>query len=786
MKQFKLYFFLLIALIYSQAVLGQYRIKGKVVDGNSGEGLSFANVVLRATNDASFFTGVVSELDGSFQFKQLKTGTYELQISVIGFKTKKIPQLLLSEAQPVLNLKKIELKADAQVLSEIQVTAERSYMETKLGKKIIHVGKDISTIGGAATEILQMVPSVDIGVKGNISIRGNNDVYILIDGKDTPFNSSASAILKRIPASSIEKIEVITNPSAKYDAYGVGGIINIVLKKKQKNGFNVDLSGSIGVSPVQGEVGINTNYRKNKWNTFVNYTFSAGKDQQTETSQGKFLDITNPIRSYRQIDRSNSDASSHMLLLGTSYDFDKNTMIKIDGFVEKDLENSNTQQLNTSLTLANTQQRATLENANKTDFSILGTSVTFEKEFDNPYHKLSLVGYAFVSDWKNQSTFNTQNTDLQNTIFDSSVKLNNNDQRGFNYEISGDYLFPVGVLGALDIGVEANFMKYKNIQNSTFFGTQPALSQVVNLKQSKSSYYLMNMSEIAGFEYNIGVRVEQYSVEGRDKNNTKVVTQNYLRVFPNIQVGFSFGSKKLPQSVQFTYSKRIRRPEYEQLNPVIDYSNPLSLEQGNPQLLPEFAHSLELAYELSLGKKFEFQTTLFSRTTTNVIQRRIQLINQNRTQTTYVNFSDSRSMGLENTLNLEVTPWWEISASATLYKTRFALPVNSQGDQLQPINQTWSAKMTHNFRLPGKFKVQLKGFYNAPENEIQIRTNEYYTMNIGIKKNILRDKGSINLAVTDVFNTLQYTYRSLGQDFTLDTTSKPNTRRVSLGFRYKF
>ena len=185
-----------------------------------------------------------------------------------------------------------------------------------------------------------------------------------------------------------------------------------------------------------------------------------------------------------------------------------------------------------------------------------------------------------------------------------------------------------------------------------------------------------------------------------------------------------------------------------------DYSNPLSLQQGNPQLLPEFAHALELGYELNLGKVFEFHTTLFSRTTTNVIQQKITLIDNNRTSTIYVNFSNSRSLGLENTINLEVAPWWEISTSATLYHTRFALPANSRAENLHASNKTWSAKMSHSFCLPGKYKIQLKGFYNAPENEIQTKTSEYYAVNIGIQKTILKDKGSINLAVKDVFNTL--------------------------------
>tara|TARA_R110002020_G_scaffold129819_2_gene290430 strand:+ start:21574 stop:24024 length:2451 start_codon:yes stop_codon:yes gene_type:complete len=735
-------------------------ILGKVLDQALGQAVAYAAVVIKSQADSQTITGGITEEDGSFEIKGLPEGNLLLEIQFIGYKTH-VQKVVISKGNKKIDVGTITLEEVSQELSEVEVVAERSTIEQKIDRKVINVGKDLTTAGATASDIMNNIPSVNIDQQtGDLTLRGNSNVRVMVDGKLS--NVPVAQLLKQIPSTSIKSIELITNPSAKYNPEGMSGIINIVLHKNANIGFNGTVSTGLTVAKeAKFNSTIDLNYRNGKFNLYGNYGNNIGK----YVNDGRITRIEE--NSDQLFDFFNNN-KSHLYKVGVDFFLnDKNTISlftnqnRYDGIGE-----GNTQVVHYDDPGLDNGQLFRNEEDNLSEQYNFDFKHDFAKEGHNLELELDYNAYNSNEDANFTSVGNTgvpNYTDFVDTERTQAIG-------------NLDYVNPLDSISKLEVGLEARVFETKVGYASTGLSYN-SNGELVPTPDTDFVYGMDIYSAYATFgqnykkwSYQLGVRVEDVTVKA-DTNAVRSFTDKYTQVYPS---GFLTYSPTEKDQLQLSLSRRVDRPGLGQVNPIREWSTPLISSFGNPELVAQFTNSYEANYTKRL-ENGSITAGVYYRTIEDEINRAVYIdrLDLDRQILTFDNFDNTSAYGMEVSANYKPVKWWGINGSFDLFtQTQRGItefldesdpPITEDdiiAENVKVENTAWNLRMNNSFTLNKKVTLQLFGFYRGSNKGIQIAAKPMYFINTGARYSFAEGKGTFSLNFNDVFNTMRFAFDS--------------------------
>ncbi|MFQ3212579.1 MAG: outer membrane receptor protein involved in Fe transport [Marivirga sp.] len=780
----------IIIMVSFQTVYGQkIEITGQILNDITGEAMSFTNVSL--FNDSNeLITGAVTSEDGQFKL-QASAGSYNLNIQFVSFKT--IVLSIVLEGDRVA-LGKIGMKEDIDQMSEVVVVAKKPQMEMKLDKRVFNVGQDLSNIGGNAESILDNLPSVTVDVDGGVSLRGSGNVRILINGRPSGLvGIDGSSALKQIPADLIESIEVITNPSARYEAEGNAGIINIILKKDTKAGINGSFSANLGYPTILGG-SANLNYRKNAFNFFGSYGFRYDENFGGGYRDQRFLDDNGKTSSYlyNSIDRSRSDISNNFRF-GMDYNITDKTVITgsflyrisdQDNITENAIDRFN---LNRELTASEQRTQNELEAE-----SVVEYSVNLAKTFgENKDHKLTADIQYRNNNEKEDSEITTDflNADLgsyEKGLFQTSLV----DEFSENLLLQANYVKPVGETSSFEAGwrttmrtITNNYIVQEEQEDGSFSSLE-AFTNDFQYEENIHAFYAIYNNQWDKVSVQLGLRSEYTDIRTKfGERDTLEAREPYMNLFPSAFLTYKLNNVT---DVQASYSRRFDRPSFRSLNPFSNFGDNTNIRIGNPNLIPEFTDSYEVGI-MNNFKSASLYSGIYYRHTEGLIER-VNTIIDSVIYRQPQNIGVRNSIGLENTYSHDLNDWWTLNANMNIfYSVTDGKLIDGEGKLIDLYAETFtlSSRLTSQMTFWKDLTFQLSGFYRAPEREPQSYRKSFYMIDLGLSKEVLNKKGTISLSVRDLLNSRKWRTNTVGDGFEYDSEFQWRTRTFRLTLDYR-
>ncbi|WP_350292932.1 TonB-dependent receptor [uncultured Croceitalea sp.] len=743
---------------------GQGSITGEVKDKKTQEPIPYANVVVKSGD--AIVTGGITNDTGIFSITKVPYGTYTFEVQFIGYKTD-IQLVTIDKNNRKLGLGALYIEEDAVALEAVEVTAERSTIEQKIDRKVINVGKDLTTAGASASDIMGNIPSVSITQDGELSLRGNENVRVLVDGK--PTNISSSELLQQLPSTSIKTIELITNPSAKFNPEGMSGIINITLKKNTNLGFN----GTINTGFTYGERArynnsLSLNYRNGKANFYGSYGNRLGKG----VTNG-FINRT--VERTGQDILSIADRTSHLLKFGVDYYINEKNTFSIytnQNFFDAALD----AERNITILGAPTANFNQFDLTNRDN-----TNATYNVDFK---HNFSKEGHFIEI----EADYNTLKSDTNNDFdFTGNSPLANydeliNDTRT-NTTINLDYVNPLSDNATLEIGLETRLRRTKNTYVTDRFDFN---NSDFRYDRDIHSFYTTLSQSLGKWQYNLGIRLEDYNVDTQFNEVSEApfnFTDKLFNVYPSGFLKYSPGEES-KNSYQLSFSRRIDRPSLNQINPIRQLSTPQVVITGNPSLVPQFTNSLELNYSRKLSKG-NFTFGGFYRRISDEINRRGFFDEDNPTVLIidYDNFNSNDAYGFELAMSYRPTTWWSLNGSFDVYTRTQKGFIEEESVEVR--NSLMNLKLNNSFKASKNLTFQLFAFYSGRQSILQYDIKDNFFMNAGARYNFAKNKGTLSVNFNDIFRTQRFafeTFRTIIQEGQFKTDS----RSVYLGLAYRF
>ena len=718
------------------------------------EPVAYAAIVIKSEDGTETITGGITTEDGRFEVKKLPEGTFRLEVQFIGYETY-VQKLEITKRNKKLDLGTITLKESTQALEEVEVVAERTTIEQRVDRKVINVGKDLTTAGATASDIMNNLPSVNVDAQtGELSLRGNSNVRVMVDGKLS--NVPVAQLLRQIPSTSIKSIELITNPSAKYNPEGMSGIINIVLHKNANMGFNgnINLGYTQGIRPKYN-ASLDLNYKVGKFNFYGNYGTNIGDYfndgfifRQDENSQQDFEFI--------------NDNESHLYKIGVDfYINDKNTL---SIFTNQNHFNGEGLGI-TDITYNLDANRNLIQffdnvNSNLSEQYNFDYKLDFAKEGHNI--ELEIDHNRFEND--EDANFTSEGA----TLFPDYMDFvdTKRDQTFINL----DYVNPLDSISKLEVGVEARFFE----TDVDYASTGLSFNSNGDLIPTPSTNFVYGMDIYSAYvtfgqrykkwSYQIGARFEDVQVVA-DTNRIRTFTDNYTQLYPSAFFTYNVNEK---DQLQASFSRRVDRPGLGQVNPIREFATPLISSFGNPSLVPQFTNSYELNYTKRL-EKGSITAGIFYRSVEDEINRAVFVdrLDFNKLILTYDNFDNTSAYGFELSVNYKPTKWWSINGSFDLFsQTQRGITESLEGEpgnateddivveNVEVDNTAWNLRLNNSFTVSKKLTLQLFGFYRGQNQNIQFEMEPMYFLNFGARYNFAKGKGTFSANFNDVFNTM--------------------------------
>lgn len=765
-------------------------VKGKVIDSGTNQPIYYANITLYNPKDSTVVNGGITNESGIFNINNVRPGRFYVKVSFIGYKTHLIRTLVVTPAKPTADLGTIGLISAAVKLNEVVVKGEKDMVVTNLDKQVINVDKDLSSSGGTALDVMQNIPSLTVDVDGNISLRGNSNVTILIDGKPSGLAGlQSSDVLTSIPSSSIKSVELVTNPSAKYDPDGTAGIINIVLKKKTNIGFNgiFNLNAGTGTN-YSGSA--NLNYRTGTINFFGNFVGRIFDDTRTG-----LVNRTNYYPGFNTLLSQNSSDSEKRnfgnINLGADYLLDDFNTLSFnaqyrrfsapnDGSIDNNKINQFDNSYNSFQELNNTTR-----NINSYTYT-----TSYKKEFEEKDKVLTAdVIYSrnsMVSSGTNNYTNNYINFPSgDSTVYiPSSLLQNTNNNYNNEWTIQSNYVNPFGDKNRIEAGFKSYFRHLGTDYN--FFNYDGGINQWINnpnrsnnfdYKQQIHAVYGIYTGQTGDLKYQAGIRAEDAISNSKLLNNSQSFDSKYFSLYPSVYFAYDFNPL---QELKLNYSRRVDRPNPWQLNPFINYTDSLNLTFGNPALLPQYTNSYELGYSTVLFD-FNITSSLFYKQTSGLITQISTLINNDVTETTFMNIANAKNYGVELIGNGAFFPWWRFNANVSYFRRDINSPYFADG--VSNYSYSYTGRINSTWQLDKTLSFQISSTYNSPSVTAQGRTNALYFTDIAVRKDFSRDLTG-TLRISDIFNTRRFGSETYGDGFVSFTTAQRTSRILFLGLTY--
>lgn len=764
--------------------------------------IPYANVVFKAAKDSAFVTGTVTGNDGRFTFSNLKNGNYILEVSMVGFVTKK-QAVNVGTLSAFLDLGVYELSDDARTLNEIKITGNvPEGISSRMDRKTYNLENNISQSGGSVLQAVQNLPGVTIQ-DGKVQLRGNDKVAVLIDGKQnavTGFGSQTG--LDNIPASAIERIEIINNPSAKYDANGNAGIINIIYKKNKQEGLN----GKIGLTTGMGALWIrkenlptirpqyqatpkfnpslSLNYRRNKLNTFLQADWLYTQTLNRNDFATRIYDDGTAIQ--QQVKRNRTTTFS-TVKTGVDWNVDEQNTFTASVYLnrEKILDKGDIPYFNNDFSIRSRLWQFLEDEVKYT----ATTALLYQHKFEQPGHLLN-ASFNYTFHREDEKYFFTNI--MPDFTGQDSFKLLSDEHVA---DLNVDYVKPLKH-GRLEAGIK--FRRRTIPTNMLFF---PGLNSPIDVNAGGWADYKETIPAVYGnyifesnhFELEAGLRFEYVKVNydvNPNHNTYKSDGYDYTRPFPNFRLGYKLNDKN---KISLFYNERVDRPNEVDIRIFPKYDEPEVIKVGNPTLRPQFTKNIELGYKLSWNKGSIFAAAYHKMTDATITRIATLAPDSKLIYNIFQNAGNSHNTGSELSYQQELAPWLSINANAAIYRNTIdafvienKYPVPTVYTGAKESITSWNSKLNGIFKLPKKTDLQLSAVYLAPDIIPQGKIGSRFSVDMGLKKQIQKGKAELFLNGTDLFNTLRPRKEINGNGFKLISTDYFETQVFRLGYNYKF
>ncbi len=761
-------------------------LNGKVVDSLTSAPLGFATIRIFNQADQKLVNGNISSDKGDFSL-DLPYGSYYAIIDFMGYNTYQSSTFQLTKEDDTHELGVIRLGPSVSTLNEVVVQAEKSSMELSLDKRIFNVGQDLANAGGTANDILMNIPSVSVDPEGTVKLRGSDNVRILVDGKPSGLVSfKGGSGLQQLQASMIERVEVITNPSARYEAEGMAGIINIVLKKDRNQGFNGSFELITG-HPINYGAAANLNYRHKKINFFINYSLAfreqpgVGEQYQEVYDQG-VTSITQQsnkgyITGFNNNIRGGLDYFfSEKNILTASYLFRRSDVRRITNIQYNDFT-SNTENLDSY-----TQRRQDEDEIEpNSEYSLI-----YRRSFNQNGHELT-GEVKFLDNWENSDQVFTQNTFLPNgNPVSSLVETSVNDEFEKQLLFQLDYVKPLGKDGKFETGVRSSFRDMVNDyivsrQNAEGgFDPIPELDNKFLYDENIHAVYGILANKNGRLSYQAGLRAEWTEVITTLEETNEINPRKYSNLFPSAHVTLEMPKEN---AIQVSYSRRVRRPFYNDLSPFMTFSDSRNFFSGNPDLDPEFSNVFEVGH-IKYFEAGTISSSVYFRDTDGKIDRIRTVDSETGNAITQPeNLRSERAYGIELTSGYTPYKWWKMDFNFNFFHAD--VDGTNIVDTYEATTYSWFTRLTSRFTLPNSLDAQIRGNYEAPQKTAQGELKSLYYIDLSLSKDVLKGRGTLNLNVLDVFNTRRTRSITRGDNFYTERDFQPRRTQINLTFNYR-
>lgn len=790
------FFFLCTLSIFAQ----KSELSGKVVDADQNFPLEYATISVIDAETEETVNGGVTNIQGEFKFKVPK-GLYNLKVEYISFETKMFENIDLTSNK---NMGTIKLGYEAADLDEVVVTAETTTVDVRLDKKIYNIGKDLTTSGASITDALENVPSVTVDVEGEISLRGNENVRILINGKPSAIAGFGSTdVLQQLPADAIDRVEVITSPSARYDAEGTAGILNIILKRDKTLGFNGSVKASIG-TPLNQGLSLNANARTDKFNIFTNLGYTKRKPDGNAYFENEFLSSTSAFdkvieeRDYRR-NRKNFNAN-----IGSTYFFNDTTQVTLSYFTrfgddEDRTFNETRRFVSSSLDSRTLRTEEEFEDENSHQIAL-----NFEKKYSRDGHKLT-ADVQFSIDNEETDNFIQENQYFPNSENIADEKLiENSDEKDFL--VQADYVLPMG-----EAQFEAGFRgSYKNDKTdyvlfqkdmNNDYAIDESVSNIFDYDRNITAVYSQYGNKFGDFSFLLGLRFEHTQLKGETTPYGDISDIEDL-VGEDVELNFDKKFKGLFPTVNFTYelsedqnvtlgyNRRINRPRSWYINPFPSRSSRTNIFQGNPSLEPAYSDAFDIGYLRKWDRVLTLTGSIYFQKENDSFER----IQEETGQTTSdgipivrsipINLSSNERYGAEIGLMYNPARWLRLNGSFNYYK--FKNEGDFNGVSYDAENESYFARLSSKVTLPWSIQWQTNAFHRGASENSQRKTEPITSVSMALSKDILNDNATISLNVSDLFNTRKRESRTFTENFNSFSEFQWRERQITATFVYRF
>ncbi len=776
-------------------------ITGKIIEKTSQLPLEYATITLKNSKNTKLIYGGITDNKGEYSI-EITPGLYDISLEFISFKPTLITQKKLTAS---VNLGTIGLEEDATQLNEVVVRAEKTTVEIKLDKKVYNVGQDMIVKGGTASDVLDNVPSVTVDADGNVSLRGNGNVKILIDGRPSNAINIADA-LKTISADALDKVEVVTNPSARYDAEGGGGIINILLKKGKNQGINGTVMATVGDPRNYGLV-TSLNYKSEQFNLFSTIGYNDSK------APGKGLtnsDYLNPADG-TIIKTINERTTRERGRKGFNY------TIGLDWYLDKTLTWTNT---------FNYRRNNGSNPDNVLLYNYEGTTIYVRDRFNDQYTRTRDIEYAFnfTKKFKKEGhkitvdgSFSNNLDNDESTISDYIIGQESNTTKEGTSNLQtqkrnllqSDYVLPIGKNSQFEAGYKGDFnelitnFEVGDIDNSGNYTPNINYTNTLDYKEKINALYSQFGSKINKFSFLLGVRYEDSNIDINLLTTNNFTNKRYHNFFPSTFLTYQLNDQS---SISLNYSKRISRPRSRFINPFSNYSSNVNIFEGNPNINPSLTDAIDLGY-MNKWNKVTLSTSLYVNKTYDFFQfiKRpngeivTTVVNGVTVETpvivsTPINLSDEVRFGFEFTVNYTPYKWWKLNGNFNFFQSTtngdYSYTLQNTGEVVeQNFDKTaasWFTRVSSKITLPYKVEWQVNGNYNAPQNNAQGKSLGVYGVNLAFSKDILNDKGTLALNVNDLFNSRKRISETHIATLNSYSEMQWRQRQINLSFTYRF
>jgi outer membrane receptor protein involved in Fe transport len=778
-------FLVIYSFSFSQTINGTGSIDGRVLDSVTKVPLEYTLIRLYNSENDQVVTGIYTNENGSFVLEEVKFGNYYLVISNPEYIPKTIKNIVLSGDKTLRKMGAISLVNSSKTLDEVVIQTDKNPLQLGLDKKVYNVGDDISVTGGNVTDVLNNVPSVEVDQDGGISLRGDANVTILIDGKPSNLSGgNGKSVLEGIPASSIERIEIVTNPSAKYDPDGTSGIINIVLKKNIKRGVNGNIAATVGTGDLY-TASASLNLRNTKFNVYGNYAFSYKDGYRNNYSDLNQYKGDTTLSLIQQ--RIGGDLNiTHTARVGMDiYLKDRNTLSWSISGNNSDRSRSGNQ-FNTRLNnFADTSAQWNRVTKDPTLSKNIDFSLGYKWSFKDDKGFLDVNVYESLSTGSDEGFYKqTFTIPSDSAMIDQHLFSNNsNDFTTVSLDFYRALKSKFWVESGLKM-IQRNMVLNSNYESMDSTGVYiPDTSAIFKYKYLESIYsaYGIIGGRYKKFRYQAGIRLE-YSIQAPNLVSKNQSFRNeYLNLFPSATIRYEVGKST---DLSVGYSKRINRPNFDNLNPFTSYADPYNLRSGNPALKPEYIHSIDLGLEYN-SKKFVWAFSLYQRYTSSVIQRVKVFYEDGTSRGTYANIDHSTNSGGEVVLQYKPFPIWRnmISFNGNYIKYTDDKPTTNWNREGFVFGMKFSSTVD---LLKRTLTLQVNFRYSAPSVTAQGTMQPRGSVDFSADKSLFEGKWGIGVRVTDIFNTQGFSFQVDQPTVYQSTKFKWETRRLILSIRYRF